>query len=91
MAKTKRLYCVSAKAMATEPIVEFKKLIESEYQKTYFSTTAGKYALGNRRREPGAGKENGGAGENCEKGVHWKLKIVAMIISVGAAIVLRVV
>ena len=42
--------------MATEPIVEFKKLIESEYQKTYFPTTAGKYALGNRRREPGAGK-----------------------------------
>ena len=47
--------------------------------------------MGNRRREPGSGKENGGAGENCEKGVHWKLKIVAMIISVGAAIVLRVV
>ena len=58
-----RLSCVSAEAMAMELIVEFKKLIESEYQKTYFPTTAGKYALGNRRREPGAGKENGGAGE----------------------------
>ena len=77
--------------MAMELIVEFKKLFESEYQKTYFPTTAGKYDLGNRRRKPGSGKENGGAGENCEKSVHWKLKIVAMIISVGAEIVLRVV
>ena len=74
-----------------KPIVEFKMLIESEYQKTHFPTTAGKYALGNRRRKPGTSKENGGAGENCEKLVFWKLKIVAMIISVGAAIVLRVV
>ena len=53
--------------MAMELIVEFKKLIESEYQKTHFPTTAGKYALGNRRRKPGTSKENGGAGENCEK------------------------
>ena len=57
-----RLSCVSAEAMAMELIVEFKKLIESEYQKTHFPTTAGKYALGNRRRKPGTSKENGGAG-----------------------------
>ena len=62
-----RLSCVSAEAMAMELIVEYKKLIESEYQKTHFPTTAGKYALGNRRRKPGTSKENGGAGENCEK------------------------